>query len=139
METKKIYEHQSGITSVPYCPRNTLVLIKAYYEVSPLMVGDEKALNNMKPIKQEVVGYGRNVEDINIGDNVTINPKNASQVSFKWNEKSIMRYMENQKASNTLYTGSARVVCEEYFIVDQMDVLGIDLYIEKSNTKILEN
>ena len=86
------------------------VIVKSYFEVSPLMVEDDKALQNMSPIKIEVVAYGRNTYDIEIGDKVQINPTNVSRINFKWNDKSIMNYLENSKLNKILYRGKEHVI-----------------------------
>ena len=116
MENKVMIGYREPKSIIDAKAVGSKVIVKSYFEVSPLMVEDDKALQNMSPIKIEVVAYGRNTYDIEIGDKVQINPTNVSRINFKWNNKSIMNYLENSKLNKTLYKGKERVICEEYYL-----------------------
>ena len=139
MENKVMIGYREPKSIIDAKAVGSKVIVKSYFEVSPLMVEDDKALQNMSPIKIEVVAYGRNTYDIEIGDKVQINPTNVSRINFKWNNKSIMNYLENSKLNKTLYKGKERVICEEYYLCEMIDILIVDTYNENNTRKILVN
>ena len=125
MENKVMIGYREPKSIIDAKAVGSKVIVKSYFEVSPLMVEDDKALQNMSPIKIEVVAYGRNTYDIEIGDKVQINPTNVSRINFKWND--------------ILYRGKEHVICEEYYLCEMIDILIVDTYNENNIRKILEN
>ena len=111
MENKVMIGYREPKSIIDAKAIGSKVIVKSYFEVSPLMVEDDKALKNMSPIKIEVVAYGRNTYDIEIGDKVQINPTNVSRI----------------------------IICEEYYLCEMIDILIVDTYNENNIRKILEN
>ena len=68
-----------------------------------------------------------------------INRIYVSRINFKWNDKSIMNYLENSKLNKILYRGKEHVICEEYYLCEMIDILIVDTYNENNIRKILEN
>ena len=95
------------------------------YEFTPDDI--KKIQKQFKPIKAEVVALADKVENLALGDEVTLNPQARPQTMvFDWNNDSLAKVRHRHSVGQAL-VGVGMVKFSEYLLYDEFDVVGVIL------------
>lgn len=118
-----------GQTNVAFMPRGNKVLVRIDFEISELVITDDikKIQKQFKPIKAEVVAMADKVENLALGDEVTLNPQARPQnMIFDWNNDSLAKVRHRHSVGQAL-VGVGMVKFSEYLLYDEFDIVGVIL------------
>lgn len=105
-------------------PRGNKILVRADFEVSALNVLNEDIIKTLTPKRYVVVNKSVDIKDLNIGDEVKLNPHTIPIiVDIPGNNQSLKAKQEIHKNGKAI-VGVGTVKFSEYIIVDDFDVIG---------------
>lgn len=117
-----VREPQSEVEIVPM---GNKFIIKAEFKVSPLMLMDEKKLNECTPNSLKIAGYGELTSGYELGDKVIVNGSRAiMRLDIKNNDKSIYSYLQKAKNKTLIQGTGIKYDIVEYYLYDGIDILG---------------
>jgi hypothetical protein len=104
---------RKGNTCIPFIPLNEKVAVEVSLKKPSIIIEDA---NQLQVLSCKVCGYGANVHNINLGDEVIIdeNPTLKHPLLFRWN------YDESGKIKET-----EEGIIRNYFVVRAQDIIGI--------------
>ena len=117
-------------TVINHVPRKNVAILKCVTEYSESTIliapNEEQLLKSQAEFKYaEVVALGEIIEDINIGDKVTIPNNIFKSIDVKGNENTFSKIKTKIGLSLEIAKGSNRVEIHNYILVHDYDILTI--------------
>lgn len=112
-------------SSIPFIARHTKVLVRADFKVSVLAILDNEKVKQTPPEKYTVVAIGDKVENLELNDQVVLSSTSYPQlINFTWNNQSL-EFKQKLQKENKAIIGNPNINFSEYFLVDNIDVVGV--------------